>query len=95
VKVRTIRESPRFQLQCKELGLAIRRLDEVLIGATWAMAKHPEQLPLIPDTDLRVVLTAPFPDLPALVIFARIADRNYVDLEWIETVQEDPSEPTD
>lgn len=93
--MRTIRESLRFKLQCEELGLEVRRLDEVLAGATWAMAKHPEHLLLIPNTELLVVLTAPFPNLPALVIFARIADENYVDLVWIETVQEDASEPTD
>lgn len=95
VKVRTIRESPRFKLQCEELRLTVRRLDEVLRGATWAVAKHPERLPLIPNTDLRIVLTKPFPDVSALRIFFRIADENYVDLEGIETVQEDPSEPAD
>lgn len=93
--MRTIREGPRFRQQCMELGLTIRRLDEVLIAATWAVARHAEQLPLIPNTTLRVVLTAPFPDVPALQIYFRIADEDYVDFEWIETVQEDPSEPTD
>jgi len=94
VKLRTVREDPRFAEQCRELKLDIRRLDEVLLGATFAVARRPDYFPRIPETDLRVIVTGKFRELPPLLIFYRLARADeYVDLVGIERWSADPDDP--
>lgn len=93
--MRDIRESQLFGEQCREIGLSIRRLDEVRLGVDWAVHTDAEHLPLVMGTNLRVLRTVPFPDAPELRIFFRIKDDSVVLYEWIELVEEDPDEPVD
>lgn len=93
--MRSIRESPRYQDQVDGLGVSVQRLDEVLQdGVLWAAANDAEAFAKVPGTDLRCILTDPFPGIPALRIFFRL-DELYVDLEWIEEVPSDLDEPVD
>lgn len=90
-----IRESVLFTKQCTDLGLNIRRLDEVRVGIDWAVHTNAMQIEQAPDTDLRVLRTVSFPGIPALRIMIRIEDENVAVYEWIELADEDPDDPAD
>ena len=93
MRTRTIRDGLTFSAQCRELGASIKRLDEVLRGATWALALNAEAFPDVTGTGIRVLHVKRFPGIPRLRIFFKIADDDYIDLMWIEEIGEDPTEP--
>ncbi len=92
-QLRTVRESERFGRQRALLGVTPQRLDDVLDAAVWAAAKRAENLPEIPGTPYRVVLTDPFPDLCALRIYLEIIDADTIELDALECVDEDEDDP--
>jgi hypothetical protein len=51
-----------------------KRLDGVLAGLYFSLARHPEAFPKIPDTSLSMARTAVYPDAPALRIFFTYSD---------------------
>lgn len=90
--MRTIRESEIYTRQCGELGMGSKRLDEVLRGITYLAAKRPEVFPEIEGTGLRIAVTDPFADAPAIRVYFRVTDSDYLDFERIEFVP-DPDDP--
>jgi hypothetical protein len=93
--LRSVRESSRFAEQVADLDVSVKRLDEVLAGVTWAAATNAEEIAPVPGTDLRCIKVEPFPDIPRLRVYLQIADAEYVDLQWVEIIQEDPDEPAE
>lgn len=92
--MRTVREGLAYTEQCRTLKVDIRRLDEVLAGTVFAVAKAPDYFPEVPDTDLRIVPVGQHFGIPALRIYYRWnPGSEYVDLEWIEEVTDDPDDP--
>ncbi len=91
--MRTIRECREYVEQYEKLGLEIRRLDEVRESVDWALARHPETFVEVPDTNLRLLPTAEFPEVPALMLHYRLVGTDYIDLVWVELREEDPDEP--
>jgi hypothetical protein len=90
--MRTIRESQRYTEQCQELG-DIKRLDEVLVGVCWAVVSDPEHFDLVPQTDIRWFPVDEISGIPALRIYFRVADDEYIDFLRIERIEDDPDEP--
>lgn len=91
--MRTVRESFEYASQRKELQLDVRRLDDVQESIIWGVSRSAEKFDLQHGTDLRVISTDEFPGIPALRVFFRIADQDYVDLIHLELAPEDPDEP--
>jgi hypothetical protein len=89
IKLRTVIETRVFLGQKSELSPAVERLDEVLFGVTWALARNPERFPLVlQDPDIRVVKTDRVKEIPALRIFFS-SNANEVKLLWLEELGED------
>lgn len=93
--MRTIRESLRYTEQCTKLGVTVRRLDEATASICWAASIDPTVFPVVPGTDMRQAVVRAFPEVPRLRILLRTLTESseYVELEWIEMVSEDPEEP--
>ncbi len=84
-KIRNIREEASFVESRDKLGATVKRLDEILWGVTWALAKDAECASwAVPDTPIRVVLTDAFPDIPSLRIYFRVVDDDQVALLYVE-----------
>ena len=66
---RTIRQEPKFNEQLEALGISYRRLDEVLEGVCFALAREPERFSRIPGTQLSIIKTPVYPNAPSLRIF--------------------------
>jgi hypothetical protein len=67
--LRTIRQEPKFDDQIKTLGISHSRLDEVLDGVCFALARHPESFENVKGTNLSILKTAVYPGAPSLRIF--------------------------
>lgn len=92
--MRDIRESTLFSEQCTQLGVGVRRLDDVLESAVWAVANAADDLPTIPGTKLGWIPISSWPGVPEMIVLFRIENDDLVELQWIEIVQQDPDEPT-
>ena len=71
--LREVIESLQFQDQVKDLGVSVKRLDEVLFGVTWRIARTPDQCPLAIEgrSDLRITKTVKASSVPPLrILFA-------------------------
>ena len=90
-KLRTVRQNDSFESCLKDLG-SIARLDDILIGVDWALAKDAEGFTEILESSLYVILTRPFKDIPGLRIFYTIDDEDYVTLWLAEPRDEDDPE---
>jgi hypothetical protein len=66
--IRTIIREHLFQRQLEGLALEHRRIEEVLAGIEYGLAKHPEMFEKIPDTRDSIVTTYFYPDAPAIRI---------------------------
>jgi len=86
-KARTIRESKEYQHRLELIQPDVRRIDEQLRGIMWALSCKPDVFPRVDNTKLRRVLTDPWPDAPGVRIYFTFDD-NYVELWWIEIVQD-------
>lgn len=65
--MRKVVEHPDFTAAADALGVGIKRLDEVLHGATWTIARTPEKYAAVPGTNsLRMVAIPPALDVPGL-----------------------------
>ncbi len=71
---RDIREEEAFKDAKNKLRHSAKRLDEVLFGVTWVMARKPESFPKIPGLDLYVAKTDATPNTPALYIWFTFDD---------------------
>lgn len=91
----TIRYSDQWDSCCQQIGLSIRRWDEVYAGVEWAVSENPEFFELAPGTRLRVVLTDDFVDAPALVIYFTVDDDAYCTMWWVELDPESGAETWD
>lgn len=91
-KYRTIRHDHDYEDQARRLGLSHKRLDEVLDGVTWAIARSPAEFELMLDTGLRLVKTDPFPDAPPLRIYFTWDEDDNCTLRWIEAADDLPEE---
>ncbi len=88
-KLRTVREEPKFLEQCQALAVSHKRLDDVLSGLYFSLARQPEIFPKVPGTSLSLAKTAMYPDAPALRIFFTYSDTE-VHLMAIEFAGETP-----
>jgi hypothetical protein len=80
---REIVEEDQFKEDKKKLKKhSPKRLDEVLDGVTWVLARRPESFSQIPGTDVYMAKTDPF-GIPALYIWFTF-DEDHVYLESIE-----------
>jgi len=66
--IRTIIREHLFQQQLEGLALEHRRIEEVLAGIEYGIAKHPEMFEKIPGTRDCMVTTYCYPDAPAIRI---------------------------
>jgi hypothetical protein len=66
--LRTIIREPLFQKQLEGLALNHRRIEEVLTGIEYGLAKHPEMFEKIPGSRGCMVKTNFYPDAPAIRI---------------------------
>lgn len=83
--MRTIRYSPGWETCVETTTPLAPRLDEVLEGVEWAVASNAEAYgDEIDGTDLKVALTDPFTDAPALACYFRIENGDYAVMEWFE-----------
>jgi hypothetical protein len=94
--MRTIRESPEYTQACADMG--VERMDEVLLGVHWGLAKNAEQpsiYPKVPGTGLRFASVDATPGVPEMRIYFTISDDDqYVDALLIERVDgDDPDDP--
>lgn len=89
--MRDIVEDHSFDRARALLGIDIRRLDEILEGLTFTLARNPELFERVPGTYLRVALTTRFPDVPALRVFFTV-DAQRVTLVAIEERDEPSAE---
>lgn len=88
LRLRTIRQEPKFDEQLRELGISCRRLDEILDGVCFGLARDPESFGVVPGTHLSILKTAVFPQAPSLRIFFTYTD-NEVCLLWVELCEDD------
>ncbi|MFD1516368.1 hypothetical protein [Pseudonocardia yunnanensis] len=93
--MRDVRESALFTEQCQQLGLEVKRLDEVLESVVWAVANAAEDLQTVPGSPLGWIATDPWPGVPEMIVLFRIESDEIVDLKWIEVLRQDPNDPTD
>lgn len=84
LKLRTVSEADSFGESRAVLGVSVKRLDEVLEGAVFVVARGPEECHPIPKTNLRIIISDPFPDMPRLRIFFRIVSESECEFLWIE-----------
>jgi hypothetical protein len=91
-KLRTIRQEPCFDEQVRILALDHARLDEVLGGVFFVLARSPERYPCIERTNLRAFCTRVYPSAPSLRIFYTF-DEDTVSLHFIEFAPSEPDSP--
>ena len=87
LRLRTIRQEPRFNEQLEGLGVEHKRLDDVLGGVHFAVSHSPEKYPSAPGTTLRVLKTVTYPSAPSIRIFFTFDD-NEVHLLHVEFCEE-------
>jgi hypothetical protein len=86
-RLRTVIETTEFLTQKAKFNLSAQRLDEVLFGVTWALARHPEYFSqVLPKSDIRLIKTDSILDVPAFRIFFTF-NSNEVRLLWIEAIE--------
>ena len=81
--IRTIVRGHLFQRQLEGLALDHRRIEEVLAGIEYGLAKHPEVFETIPGTPDCMVTTYVYPDAPSIRILFRYTATT-VHLEAVE-----------
>ena len=67
--MRTIREETKYREQLDALAIDHKRLDDLMLGLMFALARSPEQFHKIPGTSLSIAKTDVYPGAPALRIF--------------------------
>lgn len=86
--LRTVIEDKQFNEQKQKITPDVRRLDEILFGITWTVARGPEECPrVLENPDIRVIQTNRFMDIPRLRIFFTFDDKE-VHLKWVEVLEE-------
>src|ERR1700733_9962143 len=73
-KLITIRQEPSFDEELAPLTTSHKRLDEVIFGATFSLAREPELCHKVPGTAIRIYKTAVDPDAPSVRIFFTLTD---------------------
>lgn len=66
--IRTIVKECLFEEQLVGLAISHRRIEEVLSGIEYGLAKHPEMFEKIPDSQDSMVTTYFYPNAPAIRI---------------------------
>lgn len=88
--LRCLAESDEYRRCCEQVEPNASRLDEALRYPLEAIAEHPENFPLVPDTNIQRAKTNGFPNAPAMIIFFRVVeDDTKCELLWIELAEED------
>jgi hypothetical protein len=75
-KARQIVEEEQFAQEKKNLRHSAARLDEILFGITWVMARRPDSFPQVPGLKLYVARTDSFPGAPPLHVWFTFDDTN-------------------
>lgn len=91
-KYRTIRQAPEFAKQIEWFELGYKRLDEIMDGVTWSIARNPGVFPLMAGTGLRLAKTDPFPNSAPLRIYFTWDEDDNCTLRWIEPMDDLPEE---
>ena len=83
-KARQIIEESEFKDEKIRMSRSVKRLDEILLGITWVLARKPESFDKVTGLDLYLAKTEAIPpDIPALYIWFWFDD-NEVHLLSIE-----------
>ena len=80
---RTIIESNLYADSKDSLPISCQRLDEILDGVLWHLARKPELFPRIPGTVVHRVRTESFPETPVFLVWYTF-DQDTVTLQLIE-----------
>lgn len=88
--IREIRESPKFSVQCEDLGGAYK-IDRALDAIKWILSANAEVYPVLPGLkSTRLVVTnavmTPEGRIPKLRVYFKIVSETLVELVWIEEV---------
>ena len=75
---REVVEDQVFAGQIAALKFSVRRLDEILFGVIWRIARSPQQCPIAIEGrhDLRITKTMSFGDIPAFRILFKFTERH-------------------
>ncbi len=66
--IRTVRQENKFDEQVTNLGITCERIDDVLSGVFFALARQPEAFSRVPGTELWIIKTSVHPGAPSLRI---------------------------
>ena len=88
---RTIIESPLFDKGKSKITKDTRKLDEVLLGVTFAAACNPELFPETETAGVRVAKTDPTENIPPLTFYFKEFEGKIILLD-VEVTPEDNSE---
>jgi hypothetical protein len=72
--MRTIIEEDSFRQSLKKLGISPKRLDELVEGVIFAVAKSPETFPEVPGTGIHRLQILPFPGMKRLNVWFTFED---------------------
>jgi hypothetical protein len=86
--IRTIRQEPKFDEQLEGLGVSCKRLDAILEGVGFALARAPEAFERVPGTLVSILKTAVHPGAPSVRIFFTYNEHE-VHLLMIEFCEDD------
>jgi hypothetical protein len=91
-RARQVDRSEEFEACCEQLRERVPRLDQVLEGVEWSIMVAPDHWTRVPDTELWLITTDPFPDAPALAIYYTIEDSDERDctMQRVELADEEP-----
>ena len=78
LRIRTVRYQPRFEHHRLELRARVPRLEQILDGLEWLIARSPEHCPIVWGTMLRYAMSDAFPGAPQVVVIFTIEDGDQV-----------------
>ena len=84
-----------FSLQVNELRGSVPRVDDVLSGLKWAIARKPDEFPVVQEKrSLHLAKTRRYGDVPPMRVFFTF-DKKKVTLRWIEPLPDEDEEGAD
>ena len=85
---RDLREEPSYTEAVDQLGISVRRLDELLLAITWIVAHDPESLPAIPNTPFRMARSQVIVGEPVLRVYFTIGSDELCQLWWVDLAED-------
>ncbi len=88
LKARTLREEKSFSDDKKRLSKSAKRLDEILDGIIWVLARNAESFSIIPGTVLGLAKTDKFPGHDAYYVWFTFDE----DTVYLQRIEKAPTE---